>query len=177
VVTKGRALAPVRWRDPPPAHSLCSRNHRFTANARGPVRTHIILLAALTLGATGAAAQTAADSAAIRQTALDYAEGWYAADGPRMQRSLHPELAKRRVHTENGRSRLIQMSAMTLVNGTAGEGGRDTPMNQRRADVTILDIFQGAASVRTDMGGWIDYMHMAKWNGRWVIVNVLWENR
>jgi hypothetical protein len=25
------------------------------------------------------------------------------------------------------------------------------------------------------MSGWIDYMHMAKWNGRWVIVNVLWE--
>jgi hypothetical protein len=25
------------------------------------------------------------------------------------------------------------------------------------------------------MGDWIDYMHMAKSNGRWVIVNVLWE--
>jgi hypothetical protein len=25
------------------------------------------------------------------------------------------------------------------------------------------------------MSGWVDYMHMAKWNGRWVIVNVLWE--
>jgi hypothetical protein len=25
------------------------------------------------------------------------------------------------------------------------------------------------------MSGWIDYMHMARWNGRWVIVNVLWE--
>ena len=22
---------------------------------------------------------------------------------------------------------------------------------------------------------WIDYLHVAKWNGRWVIVNVLWE--
>lgn len=26
------------------------------------------------------------------------------------------------------------------------------------------------------MATWIDYMHLAKWNGRWVIVNVLWEN-
>jgi hypothetical protein len=25
------------------------------------------------------------------------------------------------------------------------------------------------------MSGWIDYMHMAKWNGQWKIVNVLWE--
>ena len=25
------------------------------------------------------------------------------------------------------------------------------------------------------MSGWIDYMHLAKWNGEWKIVNVLWE--
>jgi hypothetical protein len=25
------------------------------------------------------------------------------------------------------------------------------------------------------MSDWIDYMHMARWNNRWVIVNVLWE--
>jgi hypothetical protein len=25
------------------------------------------------------------------------------------------------------------------------------------------------------MSDWIDYMHIAKFNGRWVIVNVLWE--
>jgi Putative lumazine-binding len=22
---------------------------------------------------------------------------------------------------------------------------------------------------------WIDYLHLVKWNGRWLIVNVLWE--
>jgi hypothetical protein len=22
---------------------------------------------------------------------------------------------------------------------------------------------------------WVDYLHLARWNGRWVIVNVLWE--
>jgi hypothetical protein len=43
--------------------------------------------------------------------------------------------------------------------------------------VRILDIFQNTASVRVDAGRWIDYMHMVKWNGRWVILNVLWENR
>jgi hypothetical protein len=42
-------------------------------------------------------------------------------------------------------------------------------------DVRILDIFENAASVRATMSGWVDYMHMARWNGRWVIVNVLWE--
>jgi hypothetical protein len=31
--------------------------------------------------------------------------------------------------------------------------------------------------VRVDADRWIDYLHVAKWNGRWVIINVLWENR
>jgi hypothetical protein len=145
------------------------------------VRTLRILataVAALLAAAPVRAQGTPADSAAIRATALDYALGWYAADGERMSRSLHPELAKRRVTTDaQGVSRLTQRGAMTLAPATARGGGRDTPAEQRRADVAILDLFQATASVRVDMNGWIDYMHMARWNGRWVVVNVLWEDR
>ena len=41
--------------------------------------------------------------------------------------------------------------------------------------VRILDIYRNAASVRIDASNWIDYLQVAKWRGRWVIVNVLWE--
>ena len=140
----------------------------------------ICLLAALTavINAAPAAAQSAADSTAIKNTALDYIEGWWAGDAARMERSLHPELAKRNVATDpnNRRSRLIQMSALTLINQTRAGGGTDVSADRRRTDVRILDIYQLAASVRVDAGGWIDYMHMVKWNGQWRIVNVLWEN-
>lgn len=121
-------------------------------------------------------AQAAADSAGIRQAALDYIDGYYTGDGARMERAVHPELAKRIVRTnEQGRSQLGQMSAMTLVMGTRAGGGKDTPMAERRDDVTILDIYQNAASAKVYASGWVDYLHLAKWNGRWVIVNVLWE--
>lgn len=138
-----------------------------------------ILLVVIGVAAMGSAAQaqSAVDSAAIRTTALDYVEGWYTGDAARMERALHPELAKRIVTTnqQSGRSGLGQQSALTLVLGTRNGGGRNTPPEQMQKDVVILDIFQNAASVRATMSGWIDYMHMAKWNGRWVIVNVLWE--
>jgi hypothetical protein len=121
-------------------------------------------------------AQTATDSNAIRQAALDYIEGYYEGDGARMERALHPELAKRIVRTnEQGRSQLQQMSAMSLVLGTRAGGGKDTPAADRRKDVTIFDIYQNAASAKIYASGWVDYLHLAKWNGRWVIVNVLWE--
>jgi hypothetical protein len=54
-------------------------------------------------------------------------------------------------------------------------GGRDTPPARRRSDVRILDVYRNTASARADMAEWIDYMQLARWDGRWVIVNVLWE--
>jgi hypothetical protein len=139
-------------------------------------KTTILLVTALLGVATSADAQTRADSAAIRATALDYIDGWYNADGARMERALHPELAKRMAYTDNGRSRLIQMTAMTLVQSTRGGGGSDIPAAQRKNEVRILDIYEGVASVRVDAAGWIDYMHMVRWNGQWKIINVVWEN-
>ncbi len=140
------------------------------------IATAALAFAVLTMGVSRAGCQSAADSAAIRATALDYIDGWYAADGARMERALHPELAKRIVRSDSlGHYRLDTQSAMTLVQNTRAEGGKQTPMADRRDDVRILDIFQNAASVRVDASYWVDYLQMARWRGRWVIVNVLWE--
>jgi hypothetical protein len=122
-------------------------------------------------------AQTAdADKAGIKQAALDYIEGWYEGNAERMEKALHPELAKRIVRTSpEGRSRLDQMGAMTLVQFTRGGGGKSTPKDKQEKEVTILDVFGNTASVKVVASDWIDYLHVAKFNGRWVIVNVLWE--
>lgn len=142
------------------------------------IRISLALAAALLLSAafaTPARAQTAADSAGIRATALDYALGWYTGDGARMGRSLHPRLAKRISMQRDGTWMLDEMSADELARATGGGGGTRTPQAQRQADVQILDVFGNVASVRVTMAGWIDYMHMARVDGRWQIVNVLWE--
>ena len=136
------------------------------------------IVALIALGPVRSVAQTPADSAAIRQAALDYIEGYYEGDAARMERALHPELAKRILRTDpQGRSFVSNMGATQLVAGTRDGGGRDVPAAERRTDVTILDIFRNAASARIDAGAWIDYLHLAKADGRWVIVNVLWEIR
>ena len=120
--------------------------------------------------------QSQSDSTAIRQTALDYIQGWYEGDGARMERALHPELAKRIVRTDSlGNYRIDQQSAMTLVQGTRAGYGKTTPLADRHDDVRILDIFRNAASVRINASYWVDYLQLARWHGRWVIVNVLWE--
>jgi putative lumazine-binding protein len=139
-------------------------------------------LAALVLltGVTAASqAQSAADSAAIRATALDYVEGWYEGNPQRMARAVHPELVKRIVvsDTATKQSVLQNMGATALVNGTRHGYGKSTPKDRQQKDVTILDLFGNAASAKAVMADWIDYMQLARVNGRWVIVNVLWEKK
>jgi hypothetical protein len=144
------------------------------------MKNAILLLAVcITLCGSELRAQTTvteADRAAIKETALDYIEGWYEGNAERMERALHPELTKRIMRTSpEGRSRLDQMGAMALVQGARRGGGKDTPKEKQQKDVTILDVFENAASVKVIASDWIDYLHVAKFNGRWVIVNVLWE--
>lgn len=141
---------------------------------------HGFLLLLLPLAAPAVShAQAAADSSAIRATALDYVEGWYEGDPERMSRALHPELVKRIVvsDTATRRSVLQNMGASALVNGARHGWGKETPGERRQKDVTILDVFGNAASVKAVMADWIDYIQMAKVDGRWVIVNVLWERK
>ncbi len=114
--------------------------------------------------------------AAIKRAALDYAEGWYEANPEKMERALHPDLAKRvvRVDPRTKREKLEHMSALTLVQYTRGRAGRPKPEKQQK-DVTILDVYGNTASVKTVARDFIDYLHLGKVNGEWKIINVLWE--
>ena len=130
----------------------------------------------LAVFAFNASAET--DEEMIRKAALDYVEGWYTGDAERMERCLHLDLAKRIVRhdAEQSRDKLDHLSAMTLVQYTRAGYGKKIPKEMQQKDVYILDIYDGkVASVKAVMSGWIDYLHVAKVDGDWKIVNVLWE--
>lgn len=137
----------------------------------------LMLFPLLLCSALPAQPQKPDEAAAIRKVALDYIEGWYSGDAKRMERALHPELAKRMVSTDpgTGRSLLDQKSAMTLIQATRAGLGRGIPSSRQRHEITILDIYHNAASVKIVASDWVDYLHLARWNGEWKIINVLWE--
>jgi hypothetical protein len=139
----------------------------------------LIFFSVLIFGALQIKAQTTiseADKTGIKEAALDYAEGWYEGNAERMERALHPDLAKRIARKDDkGNSRLENMGAMTLVQVTRRGFGKQTPKEEQQKDVTILDSMESSAVVKLVMRDWVDYMQMAKINNRWVIVNVLWE--
>jgi hypothetical protein len=140
------------------------------------MRIGLLAGALLFSGFTFGADSSTDESAAIKKVALDYIEGWYTGDAARMQSALHPDLAKRIVRTDaSGKSTLNQQTAEMLVQGTARGGGKRTPPEKQQKDVTILDHFNNAAVVKIVAADWIDYLQVAKFNGEWKIINVLWE--
>lgn len=128
----------------------------------------------LLLLASGGAAADVAEDEAIKATALDYAEGWLTGDEERMARALHPEMIKRRVVTDVlSDAHLVQeLDAETLLRATReGVGVGGGPLTFR---VAILDRHGDMAVVRVVSSLYVDYLHMVRWEDRWVILSVLW---
>jgi hypothetical protein len=113
---------------------------------------------------------------AIERTCLDYIEGWYDGDAERMRHALHPDLAKRKVRgMPSGREIVEHMSADLLVEVTRLGRDKDLPAEQRQRDVTVLDVFDTIAAAKIVSHRFVDYLHLARTNGGWRIVNVMWE--
>ena len=112
------------------------------------------------------------DDAKIRAAALDYIGGVLEADPARIERCLHPDLAKRAyLPGVDGKPQLSQISALTLI-----QDARTWPViPDRHAEVVVLDRYEGMASVRTTFDHWVDFMHIVKVGDDWKIINVLWE--
>jgi len=62
-----------------------------------------------------------------------------------------------------------------LVQRTRDGGGKKTPPDRQLKEIKILDRYNNAAVVKIIASDWIDYLEVAKFNGDWKIINVLWE--
>lgn len=119
------------------------------------------------------------DIAAITRSSVDYVESWYTADAERMRCCLHPDLAKRTVKRDPGTPTWVlrHTDAKMLVTYTQDGHGTETPVVDRTHRVSILDVFRNTASVKVVSHPFVDYLHLARFNDRWLIVNALWEPR
>jgi hypothetical protein len=116
------------------------------------------------------------DRAAIRQTALDYIEGYFSGDAERMERALHPELHKVLpvAHPKTGRMFIDKVGAGFIIEATRAKLGL-LEEDKRNIEVTIFDINQDIAMIEVLSTMFYDYIQLAKIDGQWKIVNVLWK--
>ncbi|MEM9672585.1 MAG: nuclear transport factor 2 family protein [Bacteroidota bacterium] len=139
---------------------------------------NILLVFYLCLSAFGVQGQTQKDSLAIKQVALDYIESQHNVEPEQFERAAHPRMVKRTFWTDKttGKEYLRETftDAMILLAETYNRDGDQFPANPKK-EVIILDIYDKTASVKLIADDWIDYMHIVKLNGKWQLVNVLWQ--
>jgi len=135
----------------------------------------ILLFFLLTFDLRG---QSRQDSLEIRQVALDYIESQHNVNPAQFERAAHPRMVKRTFWKDKktGKEYLGETftDAMILLAETYNLKGDKFPENPKK-EVIILDIYDKIASVKLIADDWIDYMHIVKLNGKWQIVNVLWQ--
>jgi hypothetical protein len=136
--------------------------------------TLIIVLATAPVGAQGGA-DDGSEKDAVIAAALDYMEGALTADADRMARGVHPELTKVviRTYPQTGRQCLAYNTSTLLVEWTRGAAEQMAEAD-KNVEVTVFDIGDNLAAARAIGQAWYDFLQLAKIDGQWRIVNVLW---
>lgn len=133
-----------------------------------------ILFMLICLPTVGADSQN--EIAAITKTAMNYMESWYHGDAKRMKASLHKKLAKRSLQAGyDSKKKLGLTSASDMIAFTQHGYGTGLWRKDMRIEVIVLDYFEDIASVKVVTPHYYEYLHLAKIDKEWVIVNTLYE--
>jgi hypothetical protein len=109
------------------------------------------------------------DREQIVATALDYFEGWFDGDAARMERALHPQLAKRAPDLET-------VTKAQMVDATvAGVGRTRDPGGDRTIVVDVPDVHGSIATAVVHSRVYREYIHLVRTDEGWKIVNALWD--
>ena len=112
---------------------------------------------------------------AIVASATDYIESWLDGDADRMARCLHPALAKRTpLDAASGALELDEAPRDAMV---VAAGRRRREPTARDYELVVLDRFGPIATVKLLSAWYMDYLHLARFGDRWLIVNVLYAYR
>ena len=130
-------------------------------------------------GEVGASyAGPAEDVEAIEAAGHDYVRAFYRAEPERVDRSVHPELTKYGFYQPAGapQSRPMPMDFGQLRQLAATLHKTRKAPADALDEVRVIDVLDqtAAAEIRGSWG--IDYVHLAKFDGRWQILHVLWQS-
>jgi len=125
-----------------------------------------------------AQSNAAAEKEAVRAAAMDYLDALYQAKPELIARSVHPDLSKRGYYRKQGATEFTNspMSYQQLFDlaGTWNKDGKRA-IDKAPKEVVVFEVLNQTASAKVTALWGIDYMHLAKYDGKWKIVNILWQ--
>jgi hypothetical protein len=142
------------------------------------MRQHIVrALCVIALTGGILEAQSAADSAAIRAAVSDYVEGFYTGDTLRFNRSIRRDIHKYGfMRSDAGRyTGSLMPWQYFLESAEEVRSGRDKAPPDALRRIELLDVLDQIAVAKLTALWGIDYLTLAKYDGRWMIQQVLWQ--
>jgi hypothetical protein len=121
----------------------------------------------------------ASDTELVRRAALDYVEGIYEVKPDYIERSVHKDLVKYGLWRQN-ESKPYAGSAMTkpqlleLAKKWNASGNRAN--SESLKEVELLDVLDQTAVAKVSAAWGIDYMQLAKFDGTWQILHIMWQS-
>lgn len=143
------------------------------------MRGTLVLLACACLAIPARAlAQADAERAAVERAALDYLEGFYNGDSTLIVRSIHPQVRKIGYFRKKGEttfsSEPMSFAEMNAYANDVKRSGKKTPATAPK-QVVVYEVLDQTAAAKVTAWWGIDYLHLAKYTGKWMIVNVMWQ--
>ena len=140
----------------------------------------IILFLAICTAGFSQKGPASEDEKKVRAAILDYVEGVYEADPSRIQRSVHPTMAKRGTSLNRQTGEFNQFKEMNfeqLVELSRNWNKDGTRANAETVrDIVIYEVQDKTATAKVTAAWGTDYFHLAKIDGKWYIMNVLWQS-
>ena len=138
-----------------------------------------ILPPALAQQSSPPAAPAAAERDAVRRAALDYLEGFYEGDSAKIVRSVRPDVRKAgyykgRDATTYTAEEMPFADFLSYVRNFRSHN-RTTPPTAPR-EVTVGEVNDQTATAKVVAWWGVDYLQLAKYDGNWMIVNVIWQS-
>ena len=116
------------------------------------------------------------DAAAIRRCLLDYFEGWFDGDVARMDRALHPGLAKHALGQDANRSEHLNLTTKDeMVEATKKAVGRQWDVPNRAIRIEIASVSGDIASAIVHSTVYVEYALLARTVDGWRITSTLWR--
>jgi hypothetical protein len=116
------------------------------------------------------------DRAAITTCILDYFEGWFDGDAARMDRALHPGLAKHAIGQDPARTGTLDRTTKEeMVEATRHGRGRQRDLPDRAIRIDIVSVSGDIASVVVHSAVYVEYALLARTNEGWRITSTLWR--
>ncbi len=116
------------------------------------------------------------DAAAIRACVLDYFEGWFDGDPVRMDRALHPGLAKHAIGQDRDKSQTLDVTTRDeMVEATRQGRGRARDVPDRAIRIEIASVSGDIASVVVHSAVYVEYALLARTSDGWRITSTLWR--